>query len=275
MNLFKKVKELTKADLENLSQQKVKSKEGSGYQILNGEAIHLMRSMPDNSIDLIAVDLPYGVTNNKWDSILPLDDMWKEFHRIGKENAAIVLTATQPFSSLLVASNLKYFKYEIIWEKTVSSGQLNVKHQPMRSHESILVFYKKKPTYNEQKTEGKPYSIKRDANYKDGSYGSQKPNEKQNNGFRHARSVIKIPNPRVKGGHPTQKPVELMDYIIKSYSNEGDVILDCCMGSGTTGVSAISLNRRFIGIELSSEYFDLSAYRLMQVENAIMGDDEK
>lgn len=205
--------------------------------MFHGDCLKIMPSLPSNSIDLILCDLPYGVTNNKWDSVIDLSLMWKEYKRIIKENGVIILTATQPFTSQLVMSNLEYFKYDLVWEKTISSNQLNVKYQPLRSHESILVFYKKPPTYHEQKTSGKPYKIKRKAEYKDGNYHKQSPSEKINDGFRHARSVIKISNPRIKGGHPTEKPVELLEYLIKTYTDEGDLVLDNCMGHGSTGVA--------------------------------------
>lgn len=237
------------------------------YELWQGECIGLMSNIPNQSIDLICVDLPYGVTQNKWDSIIPLDKMWEQFNRIIKENGAIILTATQPFTSILVMSNLKDFKYDIIWEKTISSGQLNVGHQPLRNHESILVFYKKKPTYNEQKTLGDPYSINRKADYKENNYNEQKASSKNNTGYRHAKSVIKISNPRIKGGHPTQKPQELMEHLIKTYSNEGDLVFDCCMGAGTTGAAAGVLNRKFLGIELDSIFFDISKNRIHEAYN--------
>lgn len=231
-------------------------------RLIHAEAIESMQQIKNKSINLICVDLPYGVTNNKWDSIIPLDKMWEQFNRIIVDDGVIVLTATQPFSSMLIMSNLKQFKYEIIWEKTVASGQLNVKHQPLRVHESVLVFYKKKSTYNEQLTEGKPYSINRKAKYSENNYNQQKPSKKENTGFRHARSIIKVPNPRIKGGHPTQKPLALMEYLIKTYSNEKDVVLDCCMGSGTTGAAALGLGRKFIGIELDNRFFGMAQVRL-------------
>lgn len=230
--------------------------------LIQGEALAEMRKLKDKSIDMIMTDLPYGTTQNKWDEIIPFPEMWSEFNRVIKDNGAIVLTATQPFTSKLIMSNLKDFKYDIIWEKTISSGQLNVKRQPMRSHESILVFFKKQPTYNEQKTEGTPYQIKRKADYQDGNYGKQKDSEKINTGFRHAKSILKVSNPRVKGGHPTQKPVELMEILIKMFTNENETVLDCCMGSGTTGVACKKLNRKFIGIELDPKYFSGAKKRI-------------
>jgi site-specific DNA-methyltransferase (adenine-specific) len=237
----------------------------TNYSLINGECIEEMSKLKNESINLILTDLPYGTTQNKWDEIIPFESMWKEFNRVLKPNGIIVLTATQPFSSKLIMSNLDNFKYEIIWEKTIGSGQLNIKRQPLRVHESILIFYKKPGTYNEQKTEGNPYSISRNIVSKGEGYGKQVNSSKVNDGFRHAKSVIKISNPRIKGGHPTQKPVALMEYLIKTFSNENDMVLDCCMGSGTTGVAALNLNRKFIGIELDEKYFSMSSKRMENV----------
>lgn len=194
--------------------------------------------------------------------MIPIDEMWSEFNRITKKNGVVVLTATQPFTSKLVISNLANFKYDLIWEKTISSGQLNVRKQQLRNHESILVFAKSPFTYNEQKTEGSPYKINRKVKNGENNYGTQKDSSKENEGYRHAKSVIKVSNPRIKGGHPTQKPIELMEYIIKTYSNKGDLVLDCCMGSGTTGVAAIKNERLFYGIELDANYFKTSKQRI-------------
>jgi len=230
--------------------------------LLNKEAISSMKKIEENLVNLIAVDLPYGTTQNKWDEIIPFEDMWNSFNRILSPGGIIVLTASQPFSSKLIMSNLNNFKYEIIWEKTVGSGQLNIKRQPLKVHESILVFYKEFKTYNEQKTKGEPYSIKRKVKSTGENYGKQVDSEKINEGFRHAKSVIKIANPRVKGGHPTQKPVALMEFIINTFSNVDDVVLDCCMGSGTTGVAARILNRKFIGIEKDEAYFKVAKQRI-------------
>lgn len=223
--------------------------------LIHGECLVEMSKIPPRSIDMILCDLPYGTTNNKWDVVIPLDRLWEQYCRIIKDNGVIVLTAAQPFTSQLVCSNPKMFKYDLVWEKTVSSNQLNVKIQPLRSHESILVFYSKPPTYNEQLTEGEPYRINRAAKYTEGNYHKQKPSKKVNTGYRHARSVIRVSNPRIKGGHPTEKPVELLEYLIKTYTNPGDVVLDNCMGCGSTGVACRNLERKFIGIELDSKYF--------------------
>jgi len=231
--------------------------------LIKGECLHEMSSIPDKSVKLIAVDLPYGTSQHKWDEIIPLQPMWEQFNRVLSDDGITVLTAVQPFASKLIMSNLSDFKYDLIWKKTLASGQLNVKRQPMRIHESILVFYKKFSTYNEQQTEGKPYAIKRKVNFKGEGYGKQSDSEKINSGFRHAKSVIEVANPRCKGGHPTQKPLQLMEYIIKTYSNENDVVLDCCMGGGTTGVAAKKLKRKFIGIEMDAEYFSYAKNRII------------
>ena len=224
-------------------------------KLIRDNCLNQMKNIKERSIDCILTDLPYGITKNEWDIEIDLKLLWENFNNILKPNGIIILTAVQPFTSKLVISNQKMFKYEIIWEKTIGSGQLNIKHQPLRVHESILIFYNKRGTYNEQLTEGKPYSINR-TKVKGSGYNKQTSSNKQNDGYRHAKSVIKISNPRIKDGHPTQKPIELLEYLVKTYTNENDTVLDCCMGSGSTGVACINLNRNFIGIELNNEYFE-------------------
>ena len=225
-------------------------------KLYNGDCMEEMLNIKNNSVNAIITDLPYGVSKNDWDTPLDLDKMWELFKNIICKDGIIILTASGKFTGRLMMSNIEMFKYDIIWEKTINSGQLNVKRMPLRSHENILVFYNKNRTYNEQKTLGEPYKIKRKDTTGDG-YGEQKESEKINDGYRHARSVIKISNPRKKGGHPTQKPVELMEYLIKTYTNEGDIVLDCCMGCGSTGIAAVKNKRKFIGIELKKEYYDV------------------
>lgn len=242
------------------------SKEDDYYmklELYHADCLEQMKYVPDHSIDMIFCDLPYGTTQNAWDTVIPLEDLWMTYNRIVKENGAIVLTASQPFTSVLVGSNIKQFKFEWIWKKTIGSGQMNIKRQPLKIHESVLVFYKKPPTYNEQKTKGKPYSIiRKESSLKESSYGKQKTHEKSNDGFRHAQSIIEISNPRIRGGHPTEKPVSLCEYFIKVYSNEGDTVLDNCMGSGSTGEACVKLNRNFIGIEKEYEYYEMAKKRL-------------
>lgn len=220
-----------------------------------GDAISEMNKIDKNSVDLILTDLPYGTTKNKWDIIIPMDLMWECFKNILKPNGKIVLTAAEPFSSLLITSNLEWFKYDLIWEKTVSSGQLNISHMPLRNHEQILVFYQKSGTYNEQLEQGEPYKINRKPPVST-NYNNQTSSSKTNDGYRHAKSVIKISNPRIKGGHPTQKPLELWERLIKTYSNENDIVVDCCAGSFITAKACNKLNRNWICIENNKDYFN-------------------
>jgi len=235
------------------------------FDLYCGDCIEVMSGLGPGSISMVLVDPPYGSTNNKWDSIIPLEPMWEQLNRVCKLNAAMLFTSAEPFTSQLVMSNLKNFKYDIIWEKPIASGQLNVRSQPLRAHENIMVFYRKKPTYNEQKMEGKPYKIKRDGLYNESCYNEQAPSKKNNTGYRHARSVLRVSNPRIKGGHPTQKPVKLMEPLISMYTNVGDVVLDFASGSGTTGEACINLDRKFIGVELDEYWFNKSQERLNKV----------
>jgi site-specific DNA-methyltransferase (adenine-specific) len=228
-------------------------------QLLHGDCLELMKDIPDKSIDMILCDLPYGTTKNKWDSVIPFEPLWQQYNRVIKDNGAIVLFSQMPFTVDLVASNYKDFRYEWIWEKSSASGHLNANRMPMKKHENILVFYKKSPTYNPQFTEGKPYV----ATYSTHSsnYKKQKDNITTiNDGKRYPVDIIKFHNDR--GLHPTQKPVELLEYLIKTYTNDGEVVLDNCMGSGSTGVACVNLNRNFIGMELKREYFDISRERI-------------
>lgn len=226
-----------------------------GIDLFCGNCLDIMPGLPENSVDLIAVDPPYGTTQNKRDIVIPLSPMWDCIRRVLKRNGTVVMTSAQPFTSQLIMSNLLWYKYDIIWEKTIGSGQLNIRRQPLRAHEHIVVFYDKYSVYNEQKTEGPPYTIRRKAAGFGGNYGKQKDSNKNNTGYRHAKSVITIPNPRTKGGHCNEKPVALMEYIIKTYSNEGDTVLDFAMGRGTTGIACVNLGRSFIGIEEDTSWF--------------------
>jgi site-specific DNA-methyltransferase (adenine-specific) len=231
------------------------------YQI---DCLEGMKLIPENSIDMILCDLPYGTTRNKWDAIINLELLWEQYKRIIKENGAIVLTASQPFTSVLVSSNLKMFKYDLTWDKKQITGFLNSKKMPLRRHEDILVFYKKPPTYNPQFTFGEAYEIKR--KHKTSNYGEQKENETKNDGRRYPTSILEIPQIREKDGHPTQKPVKLFEWIIKTYTNEGDIILDNCMGSGTTAVAATLNNRKWLGFETERKYIEMANKRLDQIE---------
>ena len=229
--------------------------------LMLGDCLERMKEIPDGSVDMVLCDLPYGTTQNKWDSIIPLDLLWAEYERIIKTRGAIVLTAQTPFDKVLGVSNLKMLKYEWIWEKPKATGHLNAKKMPMKAHENILVFYKKLPTYNPQKTAGEPYKPSGGGSKLDNYGDFAAIREGSLDGTRYPRSVVKF-NHETKPSHPTQKPVDLMEYLIRTYTNEGDVVLDNCMGSGTTGVACRNLNRKFIGIEMDEGYFEIAKDRI-------------
>ena len=240
------------------------------FNLMQGDCLELMKEIPDGSVDMILADLPYGTTACKWDTIIPFEPLWEQYERVIKDNGAIVLTASQPFTSALVMSNPKMFKYEIIWEKSKASNFLLAKKQILKAHENVLIFYKKTATYNPQKTQGKPYSGDKRAGKK-GSLTdvfNNVPNPTFRNGskdgLRYPRSVqyFKTSESEGKTAHPTQKPVALMEYLIKTYTNEGDTVLDNVMGSGTTGVACKNLNRNFIGMELDEAYFNIAKDRI-------------
>lgn len=219
------------------------------------------------SIDLLLTDFPYGTLNksrNEWDRVIDYDKFWKHIKIICKPNAAIVSTAAQPFTSVLISTNYAWFKYCFVWEKSKATGYLNAKKQPMRAHEDIVVFYNKQPTYNPQMTVGKPYdkgTAIRDAE----QYGKQTKavHVKNEEGTRYPRSVLYFKTAEDEGKyHPTQKPIALYEYLINTYSNEGDTILDPCMGSGTTGVACVNTNRNFIGIEKEENYYKIAEQRI-------------
>ena len=229
-------------------------------KICNEDCLEGMKRIPDKSVDMILCDLPYGTTRNKWDSIIPLEPLWEQYERVIKDNGAIVLTAQTPFDKVLGVSNLKHLKYEWIWQKTEATGFLNAKKMPLKNHENVLVFYKKQPTYNPQFTVGKPYSYKKDSISSD-NYGDSKGTDLiVNDGSRHPLTVQVFK--KDKGLHPTQKPVALFEYLIRTYTNENETILDNCMGSGTTAIACINTNRNFIGFELDETYFNLANERI-------------
>ena len=228
-----------------------------------GDCLEIMKDIPDKSIDAIICDLPYGTTACKWDTVIPFEPLWEQYKRIIKDNGAIVLTASQPFTTKLISSNYEMFRYEWIWEKTLFSNFALVKKQPAKLHENILVFYKKQPIYNPQMQEGKPYTDKprkRTMGIIDDAIGMKKAIE--NKGERYPSSVQKYSNGNNGTQHPTQKPLELMEYLIKTYTNEGDMVLDNTMGSGTTGVACKKTGRHFIGIEKDEKYFEIAVSRV-------------
>jgi len=237
----------------------------SKINLMLGDCLERMKEIPDGSVDMVLADPPYGTTACKWDSIIPFEPMWEQLKRVTKKNGAIVMTASQPFTSALVMSNVKMFKYCWVWEKTRASNPYLAKHQPLRAHEDILVFGVNSPYYYPQKTDGPKYKISK---YSGGRVaGEKKTNNAEYDGKvqsgRYPRTVQKISNPSADVGiHPTQKPVALMEYLIRTYTHEGETVLDFTMGSGTTGVAAKNLSRNFIGIEMDETYFDIAKGRI-------------
>lgn len=237
---------------------------GDNVKLFHGDCLEIMKQIPDGSVDMILCDLPYGTTRNKWDTVIPFEPLWTQYERITKSNGAIVLFSAEPFTSVAITSNIDMFRYDLIWEKPQGSDFLNANRKPLRAHENILVFYKKQPTYNAQKTDGKPYKAKSGATTSS-NFGRFNGNHYTENkdGKRCPLSVLKFNGEHNKGKvHPTQKPVALLEYLTKTYTNEGDLVLDNCMGSGTTGVACINTNRNFIGIELDQRYFEIAEKRI-------------
>jgi site-specific DNA-methyltransferase (adenine-specific) len=229
-----------------------------------------MKDIPDKSIDLILCDLPYGRTHNRWDTVIPFDKLWEHYNRIIKDNGAILLFCDGLFMCDLMNSNRKMWRYNLVWNKVLPSGFLNANRQPLRQHEEICVFYKKQPIYHPQKHKGKP------------NHSKGKPKVNQNNNYnkmefvdnseelgdmKHPTSIVSFskPHPSIMV-HPTQKPIELLEWLIKSYTDENMIVLDNCMGSGSTGIACVNTNRQFIGIELNEEYFNIAKERLEGVK---------
>lgn len=233
-------------------------------ELFQGDCLELMKQIPDGSVDLVLCDLPYGTTQNNWDSVIPFEPLWVQYWRVLKKNGAVVLTAAQPFTSALVMSQPKAFKYQWVWDKVNRpTGHLNAKKQPLRQTEDVLVFYRSQPIYNPQMTDGEPYVAT--GSKKSGNYGAQKTTTTICDGKRYPRNLLVIPaDERGTVGriHPTQKPVALMEYLILTYTNEGDVVLDNTMGSGTTGVACMNTGRKFIGMEQDAKYFEIAQKRI-------------
>ena len=238
-------------------------------EIYLGDCLELIpKHIEDKSIDMIFCDLPYGTTQCKWDSVIDLDKLWIEYKRVIKDNGAIVLFAQTPFDKVLGCSNLKMLKYEWIYQKTMPTNFMNAKKMPMKWHENILVFYKKLPTYNPQMREAKERTdVMKKRDRSESVYG--KTGEKEgyvfkNNGLKHPKTVIEISNAdQTNKLHPTQKPLELIEYMIKTYTNEGDLILDNTCGSGTTGLGAKNINRNYIMMEQDPKYYEIACKRVL------------
>jgi DNA modification methylase len=223
--------------------------------VIEGDCLSVMPIIPDKSIDMILCDLPYGTTQNKWDSVIDLARLWEEYTRIIKDNGVIALTSQGLFTAKLIMSNEEWFKYKIVWIKSKSTNFLNAKKQPLRKHEDICIFYKKQPTYNPQMTAGEAYDKGVRKNQLTGSYGDFKPRHVKSNGDRYPNDVIYFKTAESEGKvyHSTQKPVELGRYLIRTYSNPGDIVLDNACGSGSFLLSAVLENRNFIGIEKNKD----------------------
>lgn len=223
--------------------------------IFEGDCIEIMKQFPDNCIDMILCDLPYGTTQNKWDSIIPLDELWHEYKRIIKENGAIVLTSQGLFTAQLMLSNPKQFKYKWVWEKSKPTNFLNAKKQPLRKYEDVCVFYKKQPVYNPQMVQGEPYDKGFRKNQLSGSYGDFQPVHVHSDGKRYPTDVIYFKTAENEGEviHPTQKPVELGRYFVRTYTNPGALVLDNTFGSGSFLLSALLEGRNFVGIEKNKD----------------------
>lgn len=224
----------------------------------NGDCLELMSRIPDGSVDMILCDLPYGTTACSWDSVIPFEPLWEQYRRVTKRNAAIVLTASQPFTTALIASNMSEFRYTWVWEKEQGVNFLLAKKQPLKVHEDVCIFYRELPIYNPQMTIGKPYISGKGTSGE--VSGSVVKKQTENHGTRYPRSIQAIK--RETGIHPTQKPVALMEYLIRTYTNPGDTVLDNTMGSGTTGVACRDTGRSFIGIEKDTTYFEIARRRI-------------
>ena len=242
-------------------------------KLYNGDCLEIMKQISNNSIDLILCDLPYEVSACKWDKMLPLDKLWEQYERIIKEHGAIVLFGREPFTSKLIMSKLNLYRQKLVWLKTRPTNVMNAKKQFMNWFEDIIIFYKKLPTFNPQmRTDGLFTGAKVQRMNTDRSQGTLgKTGEKKdyvhesNGGLFYPKSILEFSNVHNKGlYHPTQKPVALLEYLIKTYSNEGYIVLDNTMGSGSTGVACVNTNRKFIGIELDKNYFDIAENRIKE-----------
>lgn len=234
--------------------------------LMQGDCLERMKEIPSGSVDMILCDLPYGTTACKWDSVIPFEPMWEEYRRVTKKNAAIALTSCQPFTSALVMSNPKDFKYDWVWEKTAATGHLNAKKIPMRAHESVLIFSNGAPPYYPQMTTGHKRKVST-AQHKRSSKLTDVYGRHGLTGYdstsRYPRSVQVFASDKQKSSlHPTQKPVSLMEYLIRTYTKDGETVLDNCMGSGTTGIACVRTGRSFIGIERDEGYFKIAQDRI-------------
>lgn len=235
-------------------------------KLYKGDCLEVMKQIPDGSVDAVITDPPYGTTQCKWDSVIDFGLMWEQLNRVIKPNGAVVLFGSEPFSSALRMSNIKNYRYDLIWNKIRAAGFLNANRMPLKQHENISLFYKKQPTYNPQKYIDKPYDKTKynGRHMKENVLGSYVSKISKNNGERFPKSILKFSQnwSRQQQIHPTQKPVPLMEYLIKTYTNENETVLDFTMGSGSTGVACVNTNRNFIGIEMDDNYFNIASERI-------------
>lgn len=232
----------------------------------HGDCLELMKAIPDGSVDMILCDLPYGSTRNKWDAIIPFDPLWQQYKRIIKQNAAIVLFCDGLFTANLIQSNVRMWRYNLVWDKQRGCDFLNANVKPLKSHEDIAVFYKKKPTYNKQYWFSTPYARTKNGSLS-ANYGDRKTAYSESaDGRRNPLSILSFARDASRE-HPTQKPVSLLEYLVKTYTNEGEMVLDNCMGSGSTGVACVNTGRQFIGMELDPGYFEIAQKRIAAAEN--------
>ena len=261
----------------------VKNEVESGYpwfenSLIEGDCLDILKSLPDSCVDMVLCDLPYGTTQNKWDSVIDLNRLWEQYNRVVKPNGAIVLTSQGVFTAKLILSNENFFKYKLSWEKSKPTNFLNAKKQPLRKHEDVCVFYRKQPTYNPQMKPGEPYDKGVRKDQLSGSYGDFKPKHVKSSGERYPTDVIYFKTAESEGNvwHPTQKPVELARYLVRTYTNPGDLVLDNSFGSGSFLVGAALEGRKFCGIEKNEDvhmfkkdavdYINVAHSRLLEVE---------
>jgi site-specific DNA-methyltransferase (adenine-specific) len=226
--------------------------------------MEIMREIPDESADMILCDLPYGTTRHRWDKRLPMFPLWREYWRVARPGAVIALTAQQPFATDLINSSRRQFRYELIWEKPCALGFLNARRMPLRSHENILIFYKRLPKYRPQMTAGKPYLRKSAGGMRFVNGSGYNDIGIDNSGVRYPRSVLRF-GKSGHSGHPTEKPLALFEWLIKTYTDEGDLVIDNCLGSGTTAVVCETNKRRWLGIERELEYCEMAKERLISL----------
>lgn len=240
-------------------------------ELLQGDCLELLRDVPAESVDMVLCDPPFGSTQNAWDCVIPTPPLWENLTRVCKPNAAMLFFSQMPFAAELVTSNRKMFRYEWIWQKSNKTGFLNAKKMPLKEHENILVFYQRLPTYNPQMQKGKTHTRNKSGS-RSANYGKYFPLKSTTTDEYFPSDIISFPcifHTNETQVHPTQKPVPLLEYLIRTYTDESETVLDCCMGSGSTGVAAINTGRGFVGIELDPGYFQIAQRRIQAAQDAI------